>query len=44
MVFNAASNPAADGAAQVPAGTSDNDEISDDSNAGMAHFGKIDKA
>jgi hypothetical protein len=28
----------------APAGAADNDEISDDGNAGMAHFGEIDKA
>jgi hypothetical protein len=27
-----------------PTGADDNDEISDDGNAGMAHFGEIDKA
>jgi hypothetical protein len=28
----------------TPAGTHDKDEISDDGNAGMAHFGEINKA
>jgi hypothetical protein len=42
--FNAASSPPAEVAAHAPAGAFDNEVISDDGNAGMAHFGKIDKA
>ncbi|HEU4422782.1 MAG TPA: hypothetical protein VFR67_09630 [Pilimelia sp.] len=40
---SAAGSPAAVSDTATPAGTHDNDEISDDGNAGMAHFGKVNK-
>jgi hypothetical protein len=41
---NASGSPAIESGTQATAGAADNDEISDDGNAGMAHFGEINKA
>jgi hypothetical protein len=40
---NASGSPATRSGGQAPTGATDNDEISDDGNAGMAHFGEINK-
>jgi hypothetical protein len=41
---SAADSPTAVSGTPTPAGTHDKDEIRDDGNAGMAHFGEINKA
>ena len=43
-IANAAGSPVTASRMGTPAGTHDKDEISDDGNAGMAHFGEINKA